>query len=223
MPGLCYNTAGMSEIPVTSVTLLKAVSSDIQHPRWTELYAKYEGFMRTFLRARFPSLEHEWQDLMQETMIALTNKLPNYDYLPDDKGHFRNYLKGILNHKAQNALTRRMRAKKIRTALRNETNDAAMLPNGEKSGWNGETTDWRMPAMEIDEEAKWKKSAMEVAIKRLLSDESVNPFHRTVFRHVALLHENPEAVAEKFGTSRANVDVIKNRMIKRLKCLLTDS
>ncbi len=184
----------MNEIPVTSVTLLKAVASDAQHVRWTELHDKYEGLMRAWLHERYPSLEPE--DVMQETMIVLAKKLPDYDYQPDAKGHFRNYLIGILKHKAQNAIARRSREGKIRTALQNEPAAAC-------------------------EEKDWRTAALEVALSRLLADQTINPLHRNVFRHVALLHEKPEAVAERFGTSRANVDIIKKRMIARLQNLVS--
>ncbi len=186
----------MNDIPVTSVTLLKDVASDVRHPRWTELHAKYKAMMQAFLRAKFPSLGQEEEDIMQETMIVLTNKLPDYDYLPEAKGHFRNYLLGILNHKAQDTLSRRTRQKNLRAKLQNES----LTPTRQ--------------------DADWRKAVMEIALDRLRKDKSINPFHLTVFKHVALLHEKPEAVAEKFGTSRANVDVIKKRMVGKLSVLV---
>ncbi len=186
----------MNEFPVTSVTLLKAVAMNTQHTRWTELYTKYEGLMRSYLHRYFSSLEPE--DVMQETMIVLAKKLPDYDYQPDTKGHFRNYLLGILKHKAQDALTRRTRESEIRTALQTESESAKTVSSKEKD---------------------WRESALEVAISQLLANKTINPLHRTVFRHVALLHEKPEAVAKKFNISRANVDIIKKRMIERLSKL----
>ncbi len=186
----------MSAIPVTSVSLLKAVSSDAQHARWGEFYAKYEGLMRAFLIRNYPSLEPE--DVIQETMLALMKALPNYEYLPDEKGHFHNYLMGILKHKAQDALSRRVRESKTLDAFKKEPRTDARAPRDDK----------------------WKKAAMEVALTQLLADKTINPLHRTVFRHLVLLHETPNAVAEKFGTSRTNVDVIKKRMIARLSTLI---
>ena len=151
--------------------------------------------MAGFARSRFPTLEAE--DLIQETMAALAERLPGYIYQPDEKGHFRNYIMGILKHKAMDALSRRSREASAREALGKEPRRVATPP--------GETDD-----------NEWKTSALEVAISQLLADESVNALHRTVFQHVALNRESPEDVAREFGISRGNVDVIKKRMIDRL-------
>lgn len=186
---------GMGDIPKTSVSLLREIQGDPQSARWVELYMRYSGPMAGFARSRFPTLEAE--DLIQETMAALAERLPGYIYQPDEKGHFRNYIMGILKHKAMDALSRRSREASAREALGKEPRRAATPP--------GETDD-----------NEWKTSALEVAISQLLADESVNALHRTVFQHVALNRESPEDVAREFGISRGNVDVIKKRMIDRL-------
>ncbi len=155
--------------------------------------------MRAYLHEVFPSLDQD--DILQETMIALTKCLPRYQYLPDTKGHFRNYLIGILRHKANDAVKRRTREATLRSAFQKQA-DCLLKPKS-------------------DAEHAWKMSAMEVAIEQLVADQSINSFHRTVFREITLLHEDPAAVAEKYGTSRSNVDIIKMRMIARLKTLVS--
>ena len=187
----------MADIPVTSVSLLRTLAGDSDSERWNEFYRKYQGSMESFLRAKFPSLEPE--DVIQETMMSLARRLPDYRYLPDEKGHFRNYLTGILKHKAMDALSKRSKEAALRQSL-------AAQPSA--------------PQTQTEDDG-WKRSAMEVAIAQLLADESVNPLHRTIFRHVALEHERPESVAERFGITRGNVDVIKKRMIDRLARLVT--
>ena len=67
----------------------------------------YEEPMRAFLRVRFPSVDAD--DVLQETLIALTKRMPGYHYTPDSNGHFRSYLMGILKHKAEDALRRETR------------------------------------------------------------------------------------------------------------------
>jgi DNA-directed RNA polymerase specialized sigma24 family protein len=58
--------------------------------------------MEAYLNAHFPTLEAD--DVIQETFAALCGILPSYIYDPDEKGHFRNYLTGILRDKARRAL-----------------------------------------------------------------------------------------------------------------------
>ena len=56
------------------------------------------------MRERFPSLEAD--DIIQETLFALCKVLPSYRYAPDEKGHFHNYLLGVVRHKAVDAVRR---------------------------------------------------------------------------------------------------------------------
>ena len=185
-----YNFTGM--IPTTSITLLKDLASGAANARWAEFYRAYEEPMRGFLRAKFPSVEPD--DAIQETMAALAQALPDYHHTPDEKRHFRNYLMGILKHKAADLLKQQVRESNARTAMR--VDDASA---------DGDA-----------EETEWKFDAMEAAVEQLMSDESVNPRTREIFRHVALLHEPAAEVARLFGVSRNNVDQIKNRLIRRL-------
>ena len=185
----------MAQVPVTSVSLIRALADDPQSTRWNELYERYLPAMSGFLQAKFPSLEPE--DVIQETLVALFRKLPDYRYTPDEKGHFRNYLMGILKHKAMDALAKRTREAAVREDIRSQS-----------------------PERPVEDDS-WKSAALEVAIAQLLADESVNPLHRTVFRHVALMHERPEDVAARFGISRANVDQIKKRLVSRLSALVS--
>ena len=88
----------MANAPVTSITLLKGLSSGTDNARWAEFFRIYEQPMRSFLQSRFPTVDAD--DAIQETMVALTLRMPDYHYTPDRNGHFHNYLTGILKHKA---------------------------------------------------------------------------------------------------------------------------
>ena len=193
----------MSQVPATSVSLLRDIASGTENARWAEFVRIYEEPMRAFLAARFPSVEAD--DVLQETMIALMRVMPDYHYTPDGNGHFRNYLVGILKHKAEDAIRRQSRESDRRERIRKSAADTprrAQAPG------------------EADEEESWRLAAMNTALEQLLSDESVNARSREVFRHVALLHEPPAEVAAAFGISRANVDQIKRRLVLRLSELV---
>ena len=186
----------MTQVPTTSVTLLKALSGESDSARWTEFFRKYEGPMRAFLAARYPSVEAD--DVIQETLKALAKCLPNYHYVPDEKGHFHNYLMGIVRHKADDA-------------CRAQAREAVKLERFKAAG-----ADVQTPA--ADDE--WKRAALQAAVDQLMADQTLVPRTREIFRHVALMHEPPESVAAQFGTTRNNVDQIKKRLIDRLaKCV----
>ena len=88
----------MANIPTTSTTLLRDLAQDSQHARWGEFVARYRPMMEAFMRERFPSLDAD--DVIQETLIELIRVFPVYRYSPKEKGHFHNYLTGILRHRA---------------------------------------------------------------------------------------------------------------------------
>ena len=187
----------MANAPVTSITLLKSLASGTDNARWAEFFRIYEEPMRSFLSARFPSVDAD--DAIQETMVALMRRMPDYHYTPDSNGHFHNYLTGILKHKAEDALRREARESGKRDKLKER--GAADAPR--------------------EDPDDWKLAAMNAALEQLLSDESVNARAREVFRHVALMHEPPAEVAAAFGISRTNVDQIKRRMVQRLSILVS--
>lgn len=186
----------MAQIPKTSVTLINAVSGDWGCSRWNELYSAYERPIRDFLSARYPTLEQD--DVIQESMLALAKALPGYRYDPDANGHFRNYLMGIVKHKATDAIARRAREAAKRDELRAE----------------------EPPRTAADDES-WREDALEVALSQLMSDSSIDPRNREIFRHVALMRERPDDVAARFGVTRNNVDQIKSRMTRKLADMLS--
>ena len=67
--------------------------------------------MEAYLRERFPSVDAD--DVIQETLVAVWAALPSYRYAPDEKGHFHNYLTGILRNKALRQLYKEQRHAEI--------------------------------------------------------------------------------------------------------------
>ena len=198
----------MSNVPATSVSLLKDLASGAESVRWAEFIRLYEQPMRDYIAAKFPSVEAD--DVLQDTMIALMKRMPRYHYTPDAHGHFRNYLFGILGHKAKDAIRSRMRESSRRERAR------GLSPAERERGLSpAEAT-----RFDEAEEEEWRFAAMNAALEQLLADESVSARSREVFRHVALLHEPPAEVAAAFGMSRANVDQIKRRLVLRLTDLV---
>ena len=188
----------MATIPPTSVTLLKDISDGTASARWTDFYNRYSPAMRGFLRERVPSVEAD--DVMQETLLALTKAMPDYHYTPDGNGHFRNWLMGIVKHKALDAIRRNASFSSLRSDIAQEEGLRTVV---------------------TEEDDSWKMAAMEAAMEQLMSDGSIAASTREVFRHVALMSEPPDDVARQFGITRNNVDQIKSRMIGKLSALVS--
>ena len=181
----------MAKIPTTSTTLLRDLANDSQHVRWDEFVARYRPMMEAFMYERFPSLDAD--DVIQETLIAVCTALPSYRYVPEEKGHFHNYLTGILRHRA----LRMMDEEKRRTRLADE-----------------------MLHVADSDDTAWRESLMEIALQQLLADTSIHERTRLVFTRVAVNGEKPDDVAAAFGITRNAVDQMKSRMMTRLKELV---
>ncbi len=186
-----------SVMPETSTTLLRDVA-DADNPRWGEFVARYRPALETFMSMRFPGLDPD--DLIQETFIAVANALPAYRYVPEEKGHFRNFLTGILHHKALNAL----RSSRRREERNQEYSKTMHCENGPTE----------------DGERHWRESLYEIALQQLLSDPDLAGRNKQIFIRTAIKGEKPEAVAESLAVSRAVVDQTKKRMVDRLRALI---
>ena len=179
----------MADIPTTSTTLLRDIAQDSQHVRWNEFVSRYRPMMEAFMRERFPSVEAD--DVIQETFAALCRVLPDYRYAPDEKGHFRNYLTGILRNKALRMLRKEERQREVADS------GGSPLPT--------------------DDLESYREAIFEIALRQFLSDESVADRTKRIFERTAINGESPEAVASSFKMTRHAVDQAKSRAMSRLR------
>ena len=186
-------------VPVTSISLLKVLGEDSQSPRWREFLRMYASTIDGFLIKHFPTVDAE--DVVQETLRALVEKLPLYEYEPDTKGHFRNYLIGIVRFKAIEQLKTRKREADLRVEL--EANA--------QFEWECEMQSYSVDLRD------WQREAYEAALAQFMADKNISTRDKEIFRRVALQGESPEAVAAIFDIKRNNVDQIKARLVAKLK------
>ena len=188
------------EVPTTSTTMLKVLGEDAKSPRWTEFADRYLPVMSDYLAQNYPWLEPD--DIIQETLITLVAKLPDYRYAPDEKGHFRNYLIGIVHNKAREMLRAQRKIANSRDAAKLDAEIAEDL-NADAEG--------------EAERRQWQFTAYEVALQQLLADQRIQDQTKQIFVRTALNDESPDDVARMFGITRNNVDQIKNRMTAKLR------
>lgn len=180
-------------IPETSTTLIRDISNDADNVRWSEFVSRYRPMMFSYLKVQFPNIEAD--DVVQEALISLSNVLPNYRYNPEEDGHFRNYLTGILRNKALKRVKRDSRDRALKSKLL-------------------EISSSQMDSSEDDE---WRVSIFEIATRQLLSDSKIPEKSKQIFLRLTVDNALPDAVATAYGTSRNNVDKIKSRMLARLR------
>lgn len=190
----------MLSVPETSTTLLRDIAADTQHIRWTEFYDRYRPLMLEYMGNRFPNLDAD--EAIQDTLIALTKVLPDYRYVPGEKGAFHNYLIGILKRKALLMI----QAESRRSEQERQYAEKRELPTSEHDS----------------DERNWRESLMEIALRQLLADESIHGRTKQVFKRIAVNGEKPEDVARSFGITRNAVDQMKNRMVAKLRTIVAE-
>ena len=150
------------------------------------------------MRAEFHELDAD--EIIQDTLVALVEVLPNYTYDPAEKGHFHNYLTGILRRRALKAKRRESRRSEVLEDYAKKCLDA--------------------PSAAELEEKNWRESLYEIALQQLLADQTVQGRTKQVFVRTVINQEKPEAVAAAFRIERNAVDQIRRRMMDKLRKLV---
>ena len=182
----------MPDMPKTSAALLAALGDNALSDRWSEFADLYVPMLRRYCAAKFHGLDAD--DLVQETLLALVSALPHYRYDPEAKGHFHNYLLGILRHKAFAQYAKRKRGREV------------------EERWFKESAD---PSEEKGEDVR--QAALELALRDLLADPSIQERTKQIFLQVAVESRPPAEVAVAFGITRNAVDQIRSRLTAQLR------
>ena len=180
--------------PTTSTTLLRDIASSAENARWGEFFSRYEPMMKAYLQSRFPGLDAD--DIVQETLVALTKVLPQYHHQEGEKKNFRNYLTGIVHHKALDALAKQNRADDLVKAIK-----------------NGNISDESAAEKEYKD---WRESIYEIVLQELLSDETVHDQTKQIFVRTQIDGEPAEKVMASLGVTRNTIDLANSRCRTRL-------
>ena len=180
----------------TSSQLVATIMGDAQSAKWTEFVNTFNPILREYSAATFPDLDAD--DLIQETFRALIEKMPRYQYDPEANGLFRNYLIGILRHKAFAAYRKRMQQDKA-VSIWLDVHSAQSASQVEQ------------------ERAAFKQAAMELALREFFDNPRITDQSKQIFRKVAIEGQSRAEVAAAFGVTRDVVDQVRSRMNARLR------
>ena len=146
------------------------------------------------------------QEIVQETVIAVARKMPEFRYDPA-RGTFRQWLLRITRRRIIDHLRRIYRQPpKAEVALElldeDEEHAAAVIDESEsaiEAAWNEE----------------WEKSTFDAALARVRA--SVNPRHFQVFDYCVLKEWPTSKVAATLGLNAAQVYLAKHRVAQAMK------
>ena len=95
----------------TRLTLLARVKNQHDEKAWQEfekIYAVYLNIAFRYLKID----ESDIEDLVQETLVHLWEKLPDFNY-DQEKGRFRGWLRRVASNKAMNLISKRQNRNKL--------------------------------------------------------------------------------------------------------------
>ena len=192
---------GPSPVPETSTGLLRNVSQGPEAERWPDFVARYKPVLDYYLggMARAdPRLSRDlWDDIEQETFIALLTTLPEGRY-DRAKGDFHSFLRGVLRHKAQRALERR--------------GQVAEVPADDAPG---------APSTEEDDAVADRLAALadlwQLLVRRVFAEGRFSGQAKAVFLRLASGQSTVRELAAEFGLEENAVYQLKHRVMKRFE------
>jgi RNA polymerase sigma factor (sigma-70 family) len=193
----------------TRASLLARLKDAHDAPSWDEFHSTYKGLL-TGVARRAGLTEIETEELVQETMIAVSRKMPEFRYEPG-KDSFKGWLLQIARWK----IADQFRKRRPYHAPENKTEtDSNPLPSPSRPRLPNDVPD---AAADIDRiwEAEWQRHLLEQALTRV--KRQVNPAHYAIY-HLQVIEERPVAeVRRLLGVTAAHVYLARHRVGRALK------
>jgi RNA polymerase sigma factor (sigma-70 family) len=146
------------------------------------------------------------QDVVQDTVIAVARKMPEFRYDPA-KGSFKHWLLLICRRRIHDQLRRVYSSRQIAQAGPEELAAATIsVPTAAPSPDAQIEGDW---------EQAWRENVFQMALARVR--QRANPKHYQVFDYCVLQNLRPAEVAVMLGLSAAQVYLAKHRISAAVK------
>lgn len=151
--------------------------------------------------------DHHAQDVVQETVIAVARKMPEFKYDPA-KGSFKQWLLLICRRRVQDHFRR---AYSVSSGLEQDRHE----------DFSRATEYYQDPATAPDAlvdavwEQEWRENVYQAALARVR--QRINPKHFQVFDHCVLQNLRASEVARMLGMNSAQVYLVKHRVSAAIK------
>jgi RNA polymerase sigma factor (sigma-70 family) len=196
------------DIP-TQITLLNRLKNQGAAQDWEQFYRIYAGPIFGLAR-QFGLDPNAAQDVVQETMMALTKALLTFDYDPA-KGKFRGWLWRLVRNKTQEAWRR---------SKKHEATSLDQKDHGSQIAQINQLKSNDLPADEMLEKA-WRLQLVHSGMKILTQTPQISKRNLDIFRAVSIEGRDPNEVAVQFETNLNNIKQIRHRMTERLTEIVT--
>jgi RNA polymerase sigma factor (sigma-70 family) len=205
----------MSEDPLpTRVSLVAGLKDAGNDARWEEFHRTYRGLLSGVAR-RAGLNEHEAAEAVQETLVAVAQKMPEFRY-DAAKDSFKGWLLQIARWKIADQFRKRAGAAKRAAPSTDDVTE--LTAGGSRSKSPEHLAD---PRGNFD--AAWESEWQQLRLKEALASvkRQVNPAHYAIY-HLHVIEERPVAeVSRTLGVNIAQIYLAKHRVGSALKKALT--
>jgi RNA polymerase sigma-70 factor (ECF subfamily) len=180
------------------------------HARWNKFHQMYRGLLIGVAR-RAGLNDHEAEDAVQETMLAVAQKMPQFTYEPG-KDSFKGWLLQIARWKIADQF--RKRAGQARHSAPSDDDQTQVTAGGSVSRSPQHVPD---PSASFD--TLWETEFQRLCLREALAhvQRMVNPAHYAIY-HLHVIKERPAAeISRTLGVKRAQIYLAKCRVSAALK------
>ena len=191
----------------TRRTLLSRLRNLDDQESWRTFFDLYWRLLYNVARKSGLS-DDQAQDVVQDTVIAVSRKMPEFHYDPA-RGTFRQWLLRI---------TRRRILDQLRRIYRQPPNAdvaAESLDDEEEEHHAAAITDTSASAIDAAWNQEWEQATFDAALARVRAE--VNPKHFQVFDYCVLKEWPASKVAATLGLNAAQVYLAKHRVAQAMK------
>jgi RNA polymerase sigma-70 factor (ECF subfamily) len=188
----------------TRASLLQRLKDCDDQAGWSEFYARYRDLIYSFaLKAGLTPSEAE--DVVQETVVGVARKLPEFRYDPS-KCAFKTWLLNQTVWRIKDQLRKRPPQVTVAKQAPDETARTATVNRIPDASEEKLAAFW---------EKDWQQAVLEAALQRV--KRSGNLRECQIFDLLVLRGVAPRQVAESLGVSAARVYLAKHRIGKLIK------
>ncbi len=187
---------------VTHESLLLRLKDVHDGRAWDRFYNTYKGLILSYAR-RKGCTEQMAQDVLQETFITLTKKMPSFEY-DRLKGKFRGFLLVIVKSRIVDAYRRENKHTKLGRIIPDG------LPGMDLSECATSTNDW-----EAEWDREWENNLLLEALKKV--KERVKPHIYNSFRMYVLEKRSADEVSRSLNIPKDNIYEHRRRLTELLQ------
>ena len=171
---------------------------------WQEFFDTYWKLIYGLAR-KLGLGDEDAQDVVQETMISVANRMPNFKYDPE-VGSFKSWLRALIRSRVSDHLRRRGPGTLPLQISSDSTGESLMLK---------EIPDNHYQSLDQFYELEWRKNLLDSAVDRVR--RKLDPQKYQIFDFYVNKEWAPEKVAAAFKISVEQVYLAKHRITEMIK------